>query len=97
MVHRDLGFSHTMRYSLGVGVAQAVSRAWELTRRGSDTKVVCLAGDGELQEGSTFEALRFAHDAGLRNLVLWSTPTGRASNRWPSRSTATTSPPTRGR
>ncbi|GAA2474894.1 hypothetical protein GCM10010406_08760 [Streptomyces thermolineatus] len=70
VVHRDLGFSHTMRYSLGVGVAQAVSRAWELTRRGSDAKVVCLAGDGELQEGSTFEALRFAHDADLRNLVL---------------------------
>lgn len=70
VIHRDLGFSHTMRYSLGVGVAQAVSRAWELTRTGSDRKVVCLAGDGELQEGSSFEALRFAHDAGLRNLIL---------------------------
>lgn len=70
VIHRDLGFSHTMRYSLGVGVAQAVSRAWDLRRSGSDRKVVCLAGDGELQEGSTFEALRFAHDAGLTNLIL---------------------------
>lgn len=59
-----------MRYSLGVGVAQAVSLAWELTRGGSDRKVVCLAGDGELHEGAAFEALRFAHDAGLTNLLL---------------------------
>ncbi len=70
VVHRDLGFRNTMRYSLGVGVAQAVSLAWELTRRGEDRKVVCLAGDGELHEGAAFEALRFAHDAGLTNLVL---------------------------
>ncbi|QUH01950.1 transketolase [Saccharopolyspora erythraea] len=70
VVHSDLGFTNTMRYSLGVGVAQAVSTAWELTRSGSQRKVVCLAGDGELHEGSAFEALRFAHDAGLTNLVL---------------------------
>ncbi|MFE9775829.1 1-deoxy-D-xylulose-5-phosphate synthase N-terminal domain-containing protein [Streptomyces sp. NPDC005931] len=70
VVHRDLGFGNTMRYSLGVGVAQAVSLAWDLTRRGERRKVVCLAGDGELHEGVTFEALRFAHDAGLDNLVL---------------------------
>lgn len=70
VVHRDLGFRTTMRYSLGVGVAQAVSLAWELTRGGSDRKVVCLAGDGELHEGAAFEALRFAHDAGLTNLLL---------------------------
>ncbi|MFE3765912.1 1-deoxy-D-xylulose-5-phosphate synthase N-terminal domain-containing protein [Streptomyces sp. NPDC059104] len=70
VVHRDLGFRATMRYSLGVGVAQAVSLAWELARGGSDRKVVCLAGDGELHEGAAFEALRFAHDAGLTNLLL---------------------------
>ncbi|MFE9217550.1 1-deoxy-D-xylulose-5-phosphate synthase N-terminal domain-containing protein [Streptomyces lavendulae] len=70
VVHRDLGFRTTMRYSLGVGVAQAVSLAWELARGGSDRKVVCLAGDGELHEGAAFEALRFAHDAGLTNLLL---------------------------
>ncbi|MET8754569.1 1-deoxy-D-xylulose-5-phosphate synthase N-terminal domain-containing protein [Streptomyces sp. NPDC004667] len=70
VVHRDLGFRATMRYSLGVGLAQAVSLAWELARGGSDRKVVCLAGDGELHEGAAFEALRFAHDAGLTNLLL---------------------------
>ncbi|MFD9574233.1 1-deoxy-D-xylulose-5-phosphate synthase N-terminal domain-containing protein [Streptomyces sp. NPDC059982] len=70
VVHRDMGFRTTMRYSLGVGVAQAVSLAWDLTRRGEDRKVVCLAGDGELHEGAAFEALRFAHDAGLTNLLL---------------------------
>ncbi|GAA3486473.1 1-deoxy-D-xylulose-5-phosphate synthase N-terminal domain-containing protein [Streptomyces cremeus] len=70
VVHRELGFRNTMRYSLGVGVVQAVSLAWELTRRGESRKVVCLAGDGELHEGAAFEALRFAYDAGLTNLVL---------------------------
>ncbi|WP_421107715.1 1-deoxy-D-xylulose-5-phosphate synthase N-terminal domain-containing protein [Streptomyces sp. NEAU-S77] len=70
VIHRDLGFRNTMRYSLGVGVAQAVSLASAMAERGDDRKVVCLAGDGELQEGVVFECLRFAHDAGLTNLVL---------------------------
>ncbi|MEU5836905.1 transketolase [Streptomyces diacarni] len=70
VVHRDWGFRNTMRYSLGVGLAQAVSLAWELRRQGLRRKVVCLAGDGELHEGVTFECLRFAHEAGLDNLVL---------------------------
>lgn len=70
VVHQDLGFRNTMRYSLGVGVAQAISLAWDLARRGDDRKVVVLAGDGELHEGVVFECLRFAHDIGLRNLVL---------------------------
>ncbi|MDI3282574.1 1-deoxy-D-xylulose-5-phosphate synthase N-terminal domain-containing protein [Polyangium sp. 15x6] len=70
VIHRDLGFKNTMRYSLGVGVAQAVSLAMDLARRGDERKVVCLAGDGELQEGVTFECLRFAYEMGLSNLVL---------------------------
>ncbi|NLU70579.1 1-deoxy-D-xylulose-5-phosphate synthase N-terminal domain-containing protein [Streptomyces sp. HNM0574] len=70
VIHRELGFTNTMRYSLGVGVAQAVSLAFELARRGEDRKVVCLSGDGELQEGVAFECLRFAHEAGLANLIL---------------------------
>ncbi|TPQ20076.1 1-deoxy-D-xylulose-5-phosphate synthase N-terminal domain-containing protein [Streptomyces sporangiiformans] len=70
VVHQNWGFRNTMRYSLGVGVAQAVSLAWELRRRGKQRKVVCLAGDGELHEGVTFECLRFAYEAGLDNLIL---------------------------
>ncbi|WP_437312955.1 1-deoxy-D-xylulose-5-phosphate synthase N-terminal domain-containing protein [Sorangium sp. So ce385] len=70
VIHRDLGFNNTMRYSLGVGVAQAVSLSMDLARRGDDRKVVCLAGDGELQEGVTFECLRFAYEMGLSNLIL---------------------------
>ncbi|MGP9022676.1 1-deoxy-D-xylulose-5-phosphate synthase N-terminal domain-containing protein [Streptomyces sp. BR1] len=70
VVHQDWGFRNTMRYSLGVGLAQAVSRAWEVKRRGDARKVVCLAGDGELHEGVTFECVRFADEAGLDNLVM---------------------------
>ncbi|WP_197359743.1 1-deoxy-D-xylulose-5-phosphate synthase N-terminal domain-containing protein, partial [Streptomyces clavuligerus] len=70
VVSRTTGFANTMRYSLGVGVAQATSLAWDLARRGSDRKVVCLAGDGELQEGVVFECLRFAHEHDLDRLIL---------------------------
>ncbi|MBP2478630.1 transketolase [Crossiella equi] len=70
VINAELGFTNTMRYSLGVGVAQAVSIAHGLAKRGDTRKVVCLAGDGEFQEGVVFESLRFAHDAGLDNLVV---------------------------
>ena len=70
VVHADWGFRTTMRYSLGVGPAQAVSLALEFKRTGDPRRVVCLSGDGELHEGVTFECLRFAHEAGLDNLVL---------------------------
>jgi transketolase len=70
IVDRRWGFGHTMRYSLGVGIAQAVSRAWSIRQRGENTKVVVLAGDGELHEGIAAEALRFAEERRLDNLVL---------------------------
>ena len=70
VVHTDWGFPNTMGYSLGVGLAQAVSRAWDLKQRGIDGKVVCISGDGELQEGVTFECLRFVWEHDLTNLVL---------------------------
>ncbi|MBY8885240.1 transketolase [Streptomyces sp. PTM05] len=70
VVNKEWGFANTMRYSLGVGMAQAVSRAWELKRRGERRKVVCLAGDGEMHEGVTFECVRFSDEAGLDNLVV---------------------------
>ncbi|MDH6115457.1 transketolase [Kitasatospora sp. MAP12-15] len=70
VVNQDWGFRNTMRYSLGVGVAQAVSLAWELKRQGDERKVVCLAGDGELHEGVTFECIRFTDEAELGNLIM---------------------------
>ena len=70
VIHSDWGFPNTMRYSLGVGLAQAVSRAWELRQRGIDGKVICISGDGELQEGVTFECLRFAWEHDLDSLIL---------------------------
>jgi transketolase len=70
VVQRAWGFRNTMRYSLGVGVAQAVSLAWQGAQRGDATRVLCLAGDGEMQEGLSFESLRFAWEMDLTSLVV---------------------------
>lgn len=70
VIHKDWGFPNTMGYSLGIGIAQATSRSFWLTRQGNTDKVVCLAGDGELHEGLTFECLRFVDERELSNLVL---------------------------
>lgn len=70
VVNRDMGFLTTLRYSLGVGITQAVSRAWRLQRTSPKTRVICFVGDSELQEGIAYEALAWAHENDLQNLSL---------------------------
>lgn len=45
--------------SLGQGVGVAAGLALAIELRGSTQKVFCVVGDGELNEGSAFEALSF--------------------------------------
>lgn len=47
--------------SLGTGIGMAVGMAWARKMSGTPGTVYCLAGDGEMQEGSALEALDFAH------------------------------------
>lgn len=54
--------------SLGQGLGVAVGLALAIKLKNSDQKVFCLVGDGELNEGSTFEALSFASQHKLSNL-----------------------------
>jgi transketolase len=70
VVQRKWGFRNTMRYSLGVGIAQAVSLAWRQSQYGDPRRVLCLAGDGELQEGLSFEGLRLAWELDLTTLIV---------------------------
>jgi transketolase len=70
VVQRQWGFRNTMRYSLGVGIAQAVSLAWRQAQCGDPRRVLCLAGDGELQEGICFEGLRLAWEIDLTTLIV---------------------------
>ena len=55
--------------SLGQGLSIAAGLALGLQMDGSTAQVFTLLGDGEMQEGSNWEALMFAAHRGLGNLV----------------------------
>ena len=55
--------------SLGHGLGQAVGMALGLRLEASSARVFCELSDGEMQEGSTWEAAMAASHFGLHNLV----------------------------
>lgn len=55
--------------SLGHGLGQAIGMASGERMRGSRARIYCELSDGELQEGSTWEAAMSASHLGLDNLV----------------------------
>ncbi|WP_136443960.1 thiamine pyrophosphate-dependent enzyme [Pacificoceanicola onchidii] len=56
--------------SLGTGVSQAAGMALGERKKGSDQRVICLLSDGELHEGSVWEAFMFAAHYKLSNFVV---------------------------
>lgn len=56
--------------SLGHGLPIAVGVAFGAQLQKKNYHTFCLVGDGELQEGTTWEALQFALKHGLRNLTV---------------------------
>jgi transketolase len=56
--------------SLGQGLSVGIGMALAARRRGSDARVYVVLGDGELQEGQTWEAALFAAGQRLSNLCL---------------------------
>lgn len=56
--------------SLGHGLPLAVGSALGLRAQGITSRVVCLVGDAELDEGTNAEAIAFAGAAGLANLTV---------------------------
>jgi transketolase len=56
--------------SLGHGLPIAVGMAQAFKIQGVSNRVVCIVGDGEMQEGSNFEALSLAYRFKLDNLLL---------------------------
>ena len=57
--------------SLGHGLGMAVGMAYAEKLKGSDVRVYVLCSDGELQAGSTWEAVRMAAELKLDNLMLF--------------------------
>jgi transketolase len=56
--------------SLGHGLPISVGMAQAFKMQKTNQKVVCIVGDGEMQEGSNFEALALAYRFKLDNLLL---------------------------
>ncbi len=56
--------------SLGHGLSYSCGLALGYKRKRKKTKVFCLIGDGEMQEGSIWEALLFAAHHKLNNLFI---------------------------
>lgn len=56
--------------SLGHGLPIAVGIALAMKMQKKPNKVICIVGDGEMQEGSNFEALGLANRFKLNNLLL---------------------------
>ena len=55
--------------SLGQGLSAAIGMALAMKQDGSDRRVYVLLGDGEMAEGSVWEAMNLAPHLGLDNLV----------------------------
>lgn len=56
--------------SLGHGLPIAAGLAYGAKLKGDTYRIYCIAGDGELQEGSCFEAIQFAVKHKLNNLTI---------------------------
>ena len=67
--HKVPGVEHSTG-ALGHGLSVAVGMALGLKSKGCESRVLCLCGDGEIQEGSVWEALLLWSHLQLKNLVL---------------------------
>jgi len=56
--------------SLGHGLSIAAGQAYAERLKGSTVRVFCVVSDGELQEGSTWEAVMTVSNLALANLVV---------------------------
>ncbi len=57
--------------SLGHGLSMAVGMAYALKARGEPGRIFTVLSDGEVQEGSTWEATMMASSLGLSNLIAF--------------------------
>ncbi len=57
--------------SLGQGISQAAGLAYAAKMKNTGGWVYCIIGDGELNEGETYEALEFAANKHLNNLIVF--------------------------
>jgi transketolase len=56
--------------SLGHGLPNSVGLAFALKKKKIKKKIICLIGDQELMEGTTWESLHIINNYNLKNLIL---------------------------
>lgn len=69
-MHRTPGIDVTTG-SLGQGLSVSAGVAYGLKVQGKDSKVFCIVGDGELQEGQNWEAMMNAAHKKIDNLIMF--------------------------
>lgn len=57
--------------SLGQGISQAVGVAYALKQKKKNSRVYCIVGDGECNEGQVWEAIQFAVGHHLDNMIIF--------------------------
>jgi transketolase len=67
--HKVSGVEHSTG-ALGHGLSVALGMAIGLRTRAPEARVLCVCGDGEIQEGSVWEALLLWSHLGLKNLIF---------------------------
>ncbi len=55
--------------SLGQGLSLAAGMAWGFKQQGKDSRVYCILGDGEIEEGQVWEAAMAIPQFGLNNVT----------------------------
>lgn len=66
----NTGGSLSQGISLAVGLAEAVRRKWQAKQLARLPKVICVCGDGELEEGQVWEAFMAASKLKLNHLTF---------------------------
>lgn len=81
VINEDWGFANTMRHSLGEAIGFAVGRS--LSQKMAHP-VYCFVGDGELNEGVSYEGIRLAYEYDVKNLIVIIDENGRGIDPLPS-------------
>lgn len=67
-IYRSLPGIENTSGSLGQGISQAVGAAMGLKDRYN--KIICIIGDGEIDEGQVWEAMMFLGNSNLKNITI---------------------------
>lgn len=70
VVNDKWGFSNTMWSNLGEGLPAAVGMALNRSEMSKGNHIYCFSGDGELNEGISFEAIRVAYEHDIKHFTL---------------------------